>query len=148
MTLEQDWKIRKAILSDLHDIKKIADGHKQELGFVLKPVLARSIGQGELFVAVNGEGIIGFIQYHHRHDLQTTLHNIVVKPYYREAGIGKRLIEILETESSAKDQMLIQLKCPEDLPANGFYEHIGYNKVDVERGKTRRLNIWRKNLAR
>ena len=147
MTSTQDWTIRKAELADLDDIKHIADSYKQELGFILRPVLARSINLGGLFVAVNGEGIVGFIQYHHRRDAQTTLHNIVVESNYRKSGIGHKLIEFLEAESSLREQTMIQLKCPEDLESNAFYEHIGYKKVTVERGKTRRLNIWRKNLG-
>lgn len=147
MTTELDWLIRKAEMADLEDVKKIADCHKQELGFVLKPILARSIAQGELFVAVKNKGIIGFIQYHHRRDLQTTLHNIVVESRYRKSGIGQRLVEFLEKESCSKKQTIIQLKCPENLPANIFYEHIGYKKVAVERGKSRQLNIWRKVLV-
>lgn len=147
MTSTQDWTIRKAELADLDDIKHIADRYKQELGFILRPVLARSIDQGELFVAINGEGIVGFTQYHHRRDAQTTLHNIVVQSNYRKSGVGQKLIEFLEAESRLREQTTIQLKCPVDLEANSFYEHIGYEKVDVEKGKTRQLNIWRKILT-
>lgn len=147
MTSTKDWTIRKAELTDLHDVKQIADSYKQELGFILRPVLARSIDHRELFVAINGEGVIGFMQYHHRRDTQTTLHNIVVKSHYRKSGIGQKLIEFLEAESSSRAQTVIQLKCPTDLEANNFYEHIGYNKVDIERGKSRRLNIWQKKLT-
>lgn len=147
MTSTKDWTIRKAELADLYDVKQIADSYKQELGFILRPVLARSIDHRELLVAINGEGIIGFMQYHHRRDTQTTLHNIVVKSRYRKSGIGQKLIEFLEAESSSKEQTVIQLKCPADLEANNFYEHIGYEKVDMEKGKTRRLNIWRKILV-
>jgi N-acetylglutamate synthase-like GNAT family acetyltransferase len=147
ITMGADWNIRKAEMSDLPDIKKIADSHKRELGFVMRPVLARSIEHKELFVAVNDEGIIGFVQYHHRLDSQTTLHNIVVKPDYRESGIGQKLIEALEIESRSKNQGHILLKCPKGLPANDFYQCLGYKRVAEEQGKSRQLNIWRKTLA-
>ena len=68
MPNQSDYVIRKAVDADLDEIKKIADSHKKELGFVMRPVLARSIAQEELMVAVNGVGIMGFIQYHHRRD--------------------------------------------------------------------------------
>jgi N-acetylglutamate synthase-like GNAT family acetyltransferase len=144
--MNTDWNIRKAQMSDLQDIKKIADSHKRELGFVMRPVLARSIDHKELFVAVNGEGVIGFIQYHHRLDSQTTLHNIVVKPDYRKFGIGQKLIAALETESRSKNQGHVLLKCPKELPANDFYSHLGYERVAEEQGKSRELNIWQKTL--
>lgn len=147
MLKARNYFVRKAELNDLNAIKKIADNHKLELGFVMRPVLARSINQGELFVATNGNGIIGFLQYHHRRDSQTTLHNIVVETHYRKSGVGQTLISELEKESSLKDKEFIQLKCPEDLPANVFYECLGYTKINVETGKHRRLNIWQKLIA-
>jgi N-acetylglutamate synthase-like GNAT family acetyltransferase len=139
--------IRKAEMSDLQDIKRIADIHKTELGFIMRPVLVRSIEQEEIFVVANGEGIIGFMQYHHRLDSQTTLHNIVIQSNYRKRGFGHQLETALEMEARCRNQLHIQLKCPEDLPANNFYESVGYEKVDTEQGKLRRLNIWRKNLG-
>lgn len=146
MSNQNDYVIRKAVESDLDEIKKIADSHKKELGFIMRPALARSIAQEELIVAVNGVGIIGFIQYHHRRDEQTTLHNIVVVPSLRKKGIGQRLIQGLEAEAIAMDQNFILLKCPEDLDANEFYKSIGYKEVRKEAGKMRRLNIWTKDL--
>ena len=145
--VDTDWNIRKAEMSDLYEVKKLADSHKKELGFVLQPVLARSISQEQLFVAVNGESVIGFIQYHHRRDSQTTLHNIVVESNYRKLGIGQELTRKLETEARCKQQDFILLKCPVDLSANSFYKCIGYEKVGVQQGKARQLNIWRKGLG-
>jgi len=132
--------------TDLDEIKKIADSHKNELGFIMRPILARSIVQGELMVAVNGVGIMGFIQYHHRRDEQTTLHNVVVVPSFRKYGIGRELILNLEKEAVSKNKSFILLKCPEDLDANEFYKHVGYKEVDNETGKSRRLNIWTKTV--
>lgn len=146
MTIKADCVIRRADLDDLPAIKKLADSHKQELGFVRWPVLARSIGQSEVYVAENGEGIIGFLQYHHRRDRQTTLHNIAVRLDYRNCGIGRKMTMALEVESQTKGKSAILLKCPEDLPANSFYAKMGYEKVNVESGKARRLNIWQKIL--
>jgi len=36
----------------------------------------------------------------------------------------------------------VQLKCPADSEANGFYEHLGFSRVDVQQGKNRNLVIW------
>lgn len=143
---QKDYVIRQASASELDAIKDLVDLHKRELGFVLRPVLARSIEQGELMVAVNGTGLVGLVQYHHRRDEQTTLHNIVVHPDYRKNGIGRRLLQSLEVEAHARGKAFILLKCPEDLSANLFYEQLGYERVDVETGKYRQLNIWRKDV--
>jgi N-acetylglutamate synthase-like GNAT family acetyltransferase len=137
--------LRKAKREDIDAIKQLADGHRHELGFVRRPALLEAISQAEVVVAQNGEGIIGFMEYHHRRDEQTTLYNIVVQPIYRKSGIGRKLLQSLETEVRANGKSFILLKCPQDLPANTFYERLGYECVDVEMGKSRRLNIWRKD---
>jgi N-acetylglutamate synthase-like GNAT family acetyltransferase len=146
MNKQPTMTVRKAEMSDLSTIKKIADSHKQELGFVLEPILAKSIALGELLIAENGEGVVGFVQYHHRRDSQTTLHNIVVQAPYRNKGVGHQLVEALESEARLRDQNVVKLKCPQDISANSFYEHIGYERVEVERGKKRQLHVWQKML--
>jgi GNAT superfamily N-acetyltransferase len=90
---------------------------------------------------------VGFVEYRHRRDQQTTLYNVVVHPKHRKYGVGRQLVMNLEQEAREKGKLWVLLKCPVDLEANNFYEHIGYNKVDVERGKSRRLNIWQKKLT-
>lgn len=139
--------IRPALLDDIDAIKQLADSHKHELGFLRRPALLEAIKRQELLIAENGAGIVGFVEYRHRRDQQTTLYNVVVAPGSRQRGIGQQLVVNLEKEAKRQEKSWILLKCPEDLPANTFYEHIGYEKIAVERGKTRRLNIWRKKFA-
>lgn len=146
MSNQIDYIIRKAMDTDLDEIKEIADSHKRELGFILRPALARSIAQGELMIAVNGVGVMGFVQYHHRRDEQTTLHNIVVLPSCRKQGVGYKLIQNLENETISQEKSFILLKCPEELSANAFYKHLGYKLTNVDPGKSRHLNIWTKTM--
>lgn len=139
--------IRKATLADLDAIKAIADLHRHELGFVMRPALARSIERGELIVAANSTGLIAFVEYHHRRDAQTTLYHIVVAPDYLRQGIGQRLIEQMVNEARASGKEFIALKCPAALPANDFYARTGWSLVGCEAGKSRPLNLWRLVLA-
>jgi hypothetical protein len=39
------------------------------------------------------------------------------------------------------------LKCPTELPANAFYEHLGLQLVACETGKHRPLNVWAYTLV-
>ena len=148
MTNREKFVIRKANLNDLEVIKKLADTHKRELGFILRPALARSIELEELMIATVKLEVVGFIQYHHRQDTQTTLHNLLIKADYRGNGIGKRLMQALENEVMSQNKQILSLKCPEELPANDFYARLGYQQVNIESGKQRRLNIWQKTIKR
>ena len=142
-----DLVIHTATLLDLGELKELADAHKHELGFVLRPALARSITRGEVLVAENNTGLIGFVEYHHRQDEQTTLYHIIVAPDYRRQGIGQRLIEQLADEARAADKKVIALKCPTTLPANDFYVCTGWLLAGSEPGKCRPLNLWQLVLA-
>ena len=128
---------------DLESIKHLADQHRHELGFVLAPALARSIERSELVVAENGKGIIGFVEFHHRRDNQVTLYHIVVKPDHRYQGIGRQLIDALVQDAIGHDKEFIKLKCPANLNANGFYQHLGFSHGGVQPGRSRDLVIWR-----
>jgi len=137
-----DYKIRKATLSDLSDIKLLADAYKNELGFVLRPALSRSIERNSLIIAQNSQGIIGFVEYHHRRDKQTTLHHIVVRDNHQRKGIGSELINQVVAEAKIMGSQTILLKCPEGLTANEFYKNIGFQNTKIENNKVRKLVVW------
>jgi GNAT superfamily N-acetyltransferase len=138
-----DIVIRPAVQADLDAIKLLADVHKHELGFVLRPAIAKSIVQGEVFVAEIGEDLVGFVEYHHRRDNQTTLYHIAVRSDHRKQGIGRRLVDTLVQQAVGKDKDVIQLKCPIDLEANRFYEKMGFICSEIQPSKQRELAVWR-----
>jgi len=147
LTFGNNIEIRPGRVEDIDAIKRLADAHKHELGFLRRPSLMEAIDRQGLLLAQNKIGIIGFVEYRHRRDQQTTLYNIVIHPNHRGQGTGYQLVLALEEEAKQKEKSFVLLKCPEDLLANGFYEHIGYKRIDVEPGKSRRLNIWQKALV-
>lgn len=138
--------IRSAATTDLDAVKCLADEYRYELGFVLRPALAKSIEQSELLVAENSKGIVGFVEYHHRRDEQTTLYHIAVQHDHRQLNIGRQLVEALLSEARQHGKSRIQLKCPVDLEANEFYERLGFTRVEVQPGKGRSLVVWRFGL--
>lgn len=146
LTFGSDFMVRQASVEDIDMIKQLADAHKHELGFLRRPALLEAIDRQELLIVHNGTCIIGFVEYRHRRDHQTTLYNIVIHPDYRRKGFGYKLVKELEKEARLKEKSVVQLKCPVDLLANSFYERIGYQKVNIEPGKSRQLNIWQKAL--
>lgn len=134
--------VRKATKKDLDAVKELADSHRNELGFVLRPALVRSISREEVLIAENSTGVMGFVEYHHREDEQTTLYHIAVIPNYRRKGIGRALVDALRSEAKLLGKRKILLKCPIDLPANGFYSRLGFQSVRKEEGKARNLHVW------
>jgi ribosomal protein S18 acetylase RimI-like enzyme len=134
--------VRKATHDDLDAIKCLADKHRVELGFVLRPALAKSIERGEVFVAENSEGIVGFVEYRHRQDEQTTLYHIAVQHDHRQISIGRQLVQALFSEAGQREKRHVQLKCPIDLEANEFYERLGFSQLGIQHGRKRDLVVW------
>ena len=107
-----------------------------------------NINRNEVFVITAEEELIGFVDYRHRRDHQTTLYHILVSPEWQGRGIGRKLIEALRTEAIAKGKSYILLKCPENLDANFFYEGLGFKLDTSENGRQRVLNVWRLDIVK
>jgi len=129
--------IRRACVDDIDWIKRLADEHRDELGFVIRSEIERAVSKAEVFV----EPEIGFVVFHHRRDSQTTLYLIAVRE--KRKGIGKALVMAVIDDARRKGKEFIQLKCPVNLPANEFYKRLGFVLERVDEGKRRKLNVWR-----
>lgn len=134
--------IRKATSSDLEMVKRLADQNKEDLGFVLRPALEKSISDNELFVSERNGIVTGFVHYHHRRDQQTTLYHIAVCKTFRRMGAGIALVNALRDEAMRLEMTHILLKCPNSAPANLFYPEVGFSLSHTEEGKKRPLNVW------
>lgn len=126
--------VRLATLEDIDEIKKIADKHTKEIGFVLRPSLEEHCKNGTLLVYEIDGMIAGFVNYHHRKDKINTIYEICVSDNFRHRGIGKLLID--------KVPRPIRLKCPVDNESNKFYIYIGAKLIETVPGKKRDLNVY------
>jgi N-acetylglutamate synthase-like GNAT family acetyltransferase len=131
--------IRKASLSDLDAIKHIADTNKDTIGFVMRPALQMALAKHWLLVAEQEGRIIGFCNYRHCRNGQTTIYELCVSEQYRRQGIGRALVEAVAGECVS----YIQLKAVATILANDFYKHLGFVLVGQEQGRKRPLNVWR-----
>jgi len=145
---QQPITIRLAREEDVQGTKRVADGCRKELSFVNIAILRAAQSKGWLLVATvwndktRTETIIGFANFRIRKDKNGTLYEIAIEKAHRRVGIGRRLINHLIRLVHVADGHHLRLKCPEELPANGFYRKIGFKRVGTEEGKTRRLNVW------
>nr|BAL53912.1 hypothetical conserved protein [uncultured prokaryote] len=139
-------RIRLAGEQDISDIQVLLKANHVAFGFIPVAALQESIRRAEVIVAANHKDILGMARYHHRRDKVTTLHEVAVEPGHWAQGIGRALLEHLEEEARGRGQTAIRLKCPVDLPANGFYARLGFTRVAIEEGKRRPLAVWEKQL--
>lgn len=119
-------EVRLATVDDLGWVKAMADRHRVELGFVLRPALTEAIAREELLV-VTGKG---FCHYHERRDAWHTVYELC-----SEDHVGRLLLDAVPRPR--------QLKCPEDNKhANRFYFLAGGHLAAILPGKKRRLFLW------
>jgi GNAT superfamily N-acetyltransferase len=142
-----------AEMEHLSAAKLLADQHKRELGFINRAILQKAIEAKSLLIALkNGydeqaeHELVGLAHFYVRRDQIITLYSIVVAQAYRRTGLGRQLFVALVNEARIRGKKEIYLKCPEELPANLFYECLGLRKVAREPGKLRTLNIWKYTL--
>jgi len=135
-------KVVFASSEELFQIKVLADVHRQEIGFVNRAVLAEAIASGEILYHP-----FGFLHFHHRRDKISTLYHLCVSPDHRRLGMGRQLICAWEKHSRKCGITKLRLKCPLDIEANGFYNKMGFYRVQIEPGKRRSLVVWEKILC-
>jgi len=150
----QPITVRLACADDLGGIKQIAALARATIGFVQRAALQEAQQRGWLLVAVHHtlgdlartEQVIGFVNFRIRQDRICTLYEIAVAPTHQRQGLGKRLFQTLVRRAHEERCTLVQLKCPVDQAANGFYQAVGCTLAGVEPGKRRPLNLWRYSL--
>lgn len=131
-------------LSAIDAIKRIADQCRAELGFHTRQAYVDSLNKDELLIAKRDADVIGFARYHHRRDNRTTLYEIAVTPNIRDKGIGRRLVDALIADCERVSSRCLRLTCPVELPANRFYEAMGFIRSGGRShpGKNRPLYEW------
>jgi GNAT superfamily N-acetyltransferase len=131
-------------LSTVDAVKRIADEHRAELGFHARQAYVDSLNKGELLIAKIDGQIVGFARYHHRRDNRTTLYEIATTPDIRGKGVGRCLVDALIADCQRASSRCIRLSCPVELPANRFYEAIGFIRLRRRSrpGRSRPLYEW------
>lgn len=126
--------------SDVEQAAELFQEHRDELGFVT----TAQCREKDLYTVLKENAVVGAALGNHCvRKPQTTLYEVAVSEDYRREGIATELITQMAAESP-HDKLIA--KCPVDLPANEFYKATGWDKIDVEGGKKRELNVWKLTL--
>lgn len=94
------------------------------------PALMEAADRGEL-ILVDG----GMCRYHCRRDGVVTIREVIVLPCKRGKGIGRKLCNMVRARVGPC--VKIVARCPASYESNGFWERIGF--VKVESGE---VNVW------
>ncbi len=122
--------------SDADAAADLFQSHRDELGFVNRA----QCRDGDLITMKSeGETVGALLGNHCIRKPQSTVYELAVSSSHRRKGIGAELVERFANESPHEK---LVAKCPAPLPANEFYAATGWERIDVEDGKKRELNVW------
>ena len=145
--------IREASQEDAPAIRALSEASQDELGAISqhRHWLTHQIDIGDVFVAETSEGeLVGFVVFNHnplKEHEHTTVYYLCIHSTHRKHGIGKRLMEAVAVDARLLGNKGINLKCPNQLPANHFYKSIGYTLEGSETDQEGdRLNSWTLSL--
>lgn len=129
-------------LTDQNFAAAIQRKHKVELGFLNHSALYAASSSGKLLIAEVNNKPAGFVIYT-RFDnrLKLTIHQCAVMDEYRLMGVAKSTVDCL---SAMHPGYSIWCKVRKDLPANFFWESIGFKKKTTVTHKTSKqeLNLY------
>ena len=127
-------KIRKVEISDAEAIRDISAeglGYSCDLALVQKKIAGLNEAREAVFVAVVGDGVIGYIHVE-RYDVLyfETMANVLglsVFKAYHKMGVGKALLFAAEDWARQNNIKMMRLNSGINrTDAHGFYEHLGY----------------------
>lgn len=100
--------------------------------------------KGELLLV---EG--GLCRFHRRRDGWVSVREIIVLPSRRHDGVGRSLLNcVINRAGRVANIRGLVACCPADLPANGFWEQIGFRKAGTKMAPSgRRIIVWRLDLG-
>ncbi len=129
-------------------IRRLADSNKDALGFLPAAVYPEQMLRGKLWVAVEGEEFLGFLLFGGRFPT-LKVQQLGVLPEARHRQVGSSLVGHLARYGEQRSYLRIKARVAADLPANSFWESVGFQLVKQEQGgvTTRRIiNIRVKTL--
>lgn len=125
-------------------VSAIADRNKGSFGFLSSSAFEQMASKGQLWIAVNSMGILkGYLMF------GGTMPTLKVFQIYacettKGHGVGKQLIDALKEFAGSKNYHSIVARVASDLPANSFWEKVGFSVYgQVKGGETtkRIINI-------
>ncbi|HEY1903540.1 MAG TPA: GNAT family N-acetyltransferase [Terracidiphilus sp.] len=133
-------------------VQKQSDSERAVLGFLPRCVYSEAAAQGKLYVATVE---IAGKEYYAAHLLyggkfpNLRVFQLYTLPKFRGQGIGRKLIDSLAEEAESQYYLTISARVASDLPANEFWDRMGFRTTRTERGGLttgREINLRKREL--
>lgn len=92
--------------------------------------MSEAADRGELILVPDG-----MCRWHLRRDGVVVIREILVLPFRRGAGVGRRMVDLVGWKNPGRT---IRARCPAGYEANGFWRRLGFALAAEEKG----VNVW------
>lgn len=126
------------------EVRTIADKNRESFGFLSASAYEQMASKGQLWIAINNDKkLVGYLMF------GGTMPTLKVFQVYscnsaRNHGVGRMLVDALKEHAREKHYHSISAKVASDLPANKFWENVGFSIYrQIKGGETtkRKINI-------
>lgn len=143
-SMREPFHIRKATMHDYEFIEQMQRHFSNELGFSYRAIIHKRLAAGMMDVAVDSKGVhMGFIHgnyaYGGQEQLAIVFQLAVVELFHRRL-VGACLLHNF-MKAAPWGNRLICCWCAQDLPANRFWEGMGFLPIAFRTGSRQRKRI-------
>src|SRR5665213_689584 len=118
-------------------VREQGDSERDVLGFLPRSVYSEAAVQGKLYVATvevaGREHYAGHLLYGGKFP-NLRVFQLYTLPQFRGQHIGSNLIDSLATDAESQYYLTISARVASDLPANEFWERMGFKTVRTVKG--------------
>ena len=135
------------VMPYVDQVRRLADSHQDEFGFLHEPVYVESAERGNLWIVIDkaSRDFRGYLLLGGRHP-RMKVFQAFVHPDHRSSGIGKRLISELIKYSTERGYLNITARVLSQLEANRFWKKVGFHIIKQKPGTRGTINIYSLNL--
>lgn len=120
-------------MTDLRYIEHLARSNYEAIGFIPRPKLAEYAARGQILMAEENDESAGFLVFGAGWPT-LRIYQACIQYDARRREHGASLVARLITEAQRRGCHLISLWCADDLPANEFWQALGFRKVGTRPG--------------
>jgi len=106
-----------------------ADSIAQHDKHIATEVLSKKIDRQEVYVAYDGDELIGWLRYSLFWDNTPFMNMIYLLPEHRGEGNGRQLVEFWEERMKAQGYRTLMTSTQQNESAQHFYLHMGYKAI-------------------
>ena len=124
-------------MADLRYIEHLAKSNYEAIGFIPRPRLEEYAARGQIVMAAENDEPAGFLVFGAGWPA-LRIYQACIQYDARRREHGAALVDRVIAEAQRRGCYLISLWCADDLPANEFWQAVGFHKVGERRGGDKR----------